>query len=275
MLDAAILTCSPYCTRATRVSSFLLWSESEEKTCLTCWPDNTLPAFFSSSKSLETNSTYLGLFRWVRDSGGSRGPWGPGAPCPPCPPRNSSKSCSFQAILRENPLFWANVLLRAPLGVKTPLGPPDKNPGSTPEGPGPNNCKLGFEAKSDSDLSTPLFLASFCLQIAQNPQILAKKGCLLKHYPQQVIQELLCFLWCCFRRDLYDWQDVLKLCRVLVNVLHFYLLCPVYNPNVTMVVLPTASDVTGMTLRVHSPYYPCNAPGLRFGVHCAVTTEDQ
>ena len=30
----------------------------------------------------------------------------------------------------ENPLFWANFRLRAPLGVKILLGPPDQNPGS-------------------------------------------------------------------------------------------------------------------------------------------------
>ncbi len=33
----------------------------------------------------------------------------------------------------ENPLFWANFRLRAPLGVKILLGPPDQNPGSATE----------------------------------------------------------------------------------------------------------------------------------------------
>ena len=52
----------------------------------------------------------------------------------PCPlaPKICQKSCSFQAILREKPLFWANFGLSPPLGVKTPLGPPDQNSGSTP-----------------------------------------------------------------------------------------------------------------------------------------------
>ncbi len=38
-------------------------------------------------------------------------------------PKSFSKSCSFQAILREQPLFWVTFGLRAPLGVKTPLAP--------------------------------------------------------------------------------------------------------------------------------------------------------
>ena len=56
------------------------------------------------------------------------GPGGPG----PLSPKISSKSCSFQAILRENSLFWANFGLRPPhpSGVKTLLAPPDQNPGS-------------------------------------------------------------------------------------------------------------------------------------------------
>ena len=62
-------------------------------------------------------------------STGSRGPWGPGPPAP----KIFFKSCNFQAILREKPLSWANFRLRAPLGVKTLLGPPDQNPGSAPE----------------------------------------------------------------------------------------------------------------------------------------------
>ncbi len=35
-------------------------------------------------------------------SSGSREPWGPGLPLAP---KMSSKSCTFQAIFRENPLF--------------------------------------------------------------------------------------------------------------------------------------------------------------------------
>ena len=48
-------------------------------------------------------------------------PGGPGGPAP-LAPKIFSKSCSFEAILREKPLFWANFGLRAP-GVKTLLGP--------------------------------------------------------------------------------------------------------------------------------------------------------
>ncbi len=56
-------------------------------------------------------------------------PGGPGGPGP-LAPKISSKSCSFQAILREKPLFRAKFGLKAPLGVKTLLGSPDPNPGS-------------------------------------------------------------------------------------------------------------------------------------------------
>ncbi len=56
---------------------------------------------------------------------------GAGGPALPPAPKISSKSCSVQAILRENPLFWAN--FAPPFGVKTPLGPPDQNPGSAPD----------------------------------------------------------------------------------------------------------------------------------------------
>ncbi len=52
------------------------------------------------------------------------GRWGVRAPLPP---RFSSKSCSFQAILRKNLLYILNKFW-----VKTPL-PPDQNPGSAPE----------------------------------------------------------------------------------------------------------------------------------------------
>ena len=41
----------------------------------------------------------------------------------PIAPMISSKSCSFQAILRETPLFWTNFRLWAPLGVNTQLPP--------------------------------------------------------------------------------------------------------------------------------------------------------
>ena len=54
-----------------------------------------------------------------KPSGGSRGPWG----AVPLAPKIFLKSCSFQAILREKPLFWANCGLRAPHRVKTPLAP--------------------------------------------------------------------------------------------------------------------------------------------------------
>ncbi len=59
-------------------------------------------------------------------------PWGSGPPCP----QDFFKSCSFQAILRENPYFeqiWAQ---GPPLGVKTLLGLPDQNPGSAPDSHG-------------------------------------------------------------------------------------------------------------------------------------------
>ena len=49
----------------------------------------------------------------------------------PLPLRFFSKSCCFQAFLRGNPLFWANFGFSSPSGVKTLLGPPDQNPGST------------------------------------------------------------------------------------------------------------------------------------------------
>ncbi len=49
-----------------------------------------------------------------KPSGGSRGPWG----AVPLAPKIFLKSCSFQAILREKPLFWANCGLGPPLGSK-------------------------------------------------------------------------------------------------------------------------------------------------------------
>ncbi len=65
-------------------------------------------------------------------SGGYRGD--PGARAP-LAPKICLKSCSFQAILRETPYF-DKLLGSGPLGVKTPLGPLDQNPGSVPAGTG-------------------------------------------------------------------------------------------------------------------------------------------
>ena len=62
------------------------------------------------------------LIRAVADSGG---PWG----ARPLAPKIFFKSCSFQAILREKPLFWA----QGPLLDQNSTGPPDQNPGSAPE----------------------------------------------------------------------------------------------------------------------------------------------
>ncbi len=59
----------------------------------------------------------------VADPGGTGGQG-------PLAPKISSKSCSFQAILRENSYF-EHILGSGPSpGVQTPLGPPDQNPGS-------------------------------------------------------------------------------------------------------------------------------------------------
>ena len=69
-------------------------------------------------------------------SGRSRGAWAPLAP------KISSKSCSFKAILRGKTPILSNFWARGPLGVKTPLGPPDQNPGSAPE------CSV-FKCQSD------------------------------------------------------------------------------------------------------------------------------
>ena len=56
--------------------------------------------------------------------------WGtPPSPTNPEPGDRFCKSCSFQVILRENPIFWANFGL-SPAPVKTLLGPPGQNPGS-------------------------------------------------------------------------------------------------------------------------------------------------
>ena len=58
-------------------------------------------------------------------------PGGPGGPGP-FAPKISSKSCSFQAIWREKPLFWAIFGLRAPPWGQKSTGPPDQNPGFAP-----------------------------------------------------------------------------------------------------------------------------------------------
>ncbi len=50
----------------------------------------------------------------------SRGPCGPA----PLATKMSSKSCSFQAILREKPLFWANFGLRVLPWGQNSTGPP-------------------------------------------------------------------------------------------------------------------------------------------------------
>ena len=74
-----------------------------------CWPkaeEGTFSHLVFSVCSMNANA--------VHHSGGSRGLGGPA----PLAPKISSKSCSFQAILREEPLFWANFGLRAPPGSK-------------------------------------------------------------------------------------------------------------------------------------------------------------
>ncbi len=73
-----------------------------------------------SHKQSKAGSTVL--------SSGSRGPWGRG---PPLAPKFSSKSYSFQAILRENPYFEQILGSVPPLGSKL-CAPPDQNPGSAP-----------------------------------------------------------------------------------------------------------------------------------------------
>ncbi len=68
---------------------------------------------------------------------GPRALAGPGGTLPARTPLTSrffSKALQFSGNFEENPLFWANFGLRAPLGVKTLLGPPDQNPGSAPAG---------------------------------------------------------------------------------------------------------------------------------------------
>ena len=55
-------------------------------------------------------------------------------------PKIFSKSCSFQG----KPLFWAQ---GPPFGVKTPLGPPDQNPGSGPVAPAKAAAKASGNSK--------------------------------------------------------------------------------------------------------------------------------
>ena len=87
--------------------------------------------------------TLLATWNWnPQSTGGSRGPWGPA----PLSPRFLSKLCSFQAIARGKPLFWAHFGLRAP---------PDQNPGS---GPAKDGCPQLFPP-----------LAISCSNVAETP----------------------------------------------------------------------------------------------------------
>ena len=80
-----------------------------------------MPAFRTKSEAIAKNLFYFRAFIKTRKPTVGAHERIQGGPAP----KISSKSCSFQGILRENPLFWANFRLRAPpLGVKTPLGPP-------------------------------------------------------------------------------------------------------------------------------------------------------
>ncbi len=56
---------------------------------------------------------------------------GPGGPSRPLPTR-FFKTMQLSGNFKGKHLFLANFGLRAPSGVKTPLGPPDQNPGSAP-----------------------------------------------------------------------------------------------------------------------------------------------
>ncbi len=59
----------------------------------------------------------------------SRGPWGPGAPLAP---RISLNHAVFRQFWGKNPCLEQILGSGSPLEVKTPLGPPDQNPGSAP-----------------------------------------------------------------------------------------------------------------------------------------------
>ena len=67
----------------------------------------------SKKKKLHLKSVSVSTMLAVADPGGARAPLAP-------PPKISAKSYSFQAILREEPLFWAIFGLRSKLF----LGPP-------------------------------------------------------------------------------------------------------------------------------------------------------
>ena len=72
---------------------------------------------------------------------GSRGPRGTGLLCPP--KIFSKKHAVLRQFSRENPYFeqiWGS---GSPSGVKTPLGPPDQNPGSALIHP-PFESSIGF-----------------------------------------------------------------------------------------------------------------------------------
>ncbi len=58
------------------------------------------------------------MWRKVNPQVDPGGPWGPSPPLP----TSFSKSCSFQAILRENPVFWENFEFSPPWG-KSSAGP--------------------------------------------------------------------------------------------------------------------------------------------------------
>ncbi len=82
-----------------------------------------------------------------------RGSRGSGPPL--CPPRKiSSKSCSFQAILRENPYF-DQFLGSGPSWGQNSAGPPhDQNPGSVP----PNSNYFWVETRVDLSTDDLLWL---------------------------------------------------------------------------------------------------------------------
>ena len=44
----------------------------------------------------------------------------------------------------------------------------------------------------------------------------------------------------------------------------------VLKPDVTMVMLPLNFSEQGNSLRIHSPYYPCNVPNKQFNYTCDV-----
>ncbi len=109
------------------------------------WVQNIFIFFIFLIDNEKTKKTWsLGLHGWAphqarqgtaqppTPSSRSRGPLGTRPP----QPKISSKSCSFQEILREKPYF-KQILDSgpSPSGVKTPLGPPAQSPGSEPAPP--------------------------------------------------------------------------------------------------------------------------------------------